>query len=303
MNIVNNSTCDISLLGLNVVKTLVYEVIQKCAKEKELAYQRTSKNDEIPLQIIAIINDVHDLAINRNLIDYVKRGRGRKYTTSSYRVIGEAIWELVRFGILIPSGVKTEDGAMQQHVNAFYFTEYGKSAILEDGGPIPSDPTGFLSKIKSDIPNIDDVIYMYTEESIYGYNNERLLSATITIGAASEKALLLLIEAYTSYLPTEKERISFIKKTNGKAIKRQFEEFVKSFEAHKGLMDKDVVDGTGIVINGIFELLRNCRNDAGHPTGKRLSKEEVFTLLRLFVSYINKIYDMIDYFNNNKATE
>jgi len=48
----------------------------------------------------------------------------------------------VRFGILIPSGVKTENGNMQQHVNAFYFTEYGRKAVLEDS-PIPSDPTGF----------------------------------------------------------------------------------------------------------------------------------------------------------------
>ena len=303
MNIVNNSMCDISLLDLNVVKTLVYEVIQKCAKDKEPANQRASKNGEIPLQIDAIINDAHDLAINKNLIDYAKRGSGRKYTTSSYRVVGEAVWELVRFGILIPSGVETDDAYMKQHVNAFYFTEYGRNTILEDGGPIPSDPTGFLSRIKNDIPNIDDVIYIYTEESIYGYNNERLLSATITIGAASEKALLLLIEAYTSYLPTEKEQNSFIKKTNGRVIKKQFEEFVKSFEAHKSTMDKNVVDGTGIVISGIFELLRNCRNDAGHPTGKRLNKEEVFILLRLFVSYINKIYDMINYFNNNKAAE
>ncbi|MCL2405318.1 MAG: hypothetical protein FWC92_07205, partial [Defluviitaleaceae bacterium] len=68
-------------------------------------------------------------------------------------------------------------------------------------------------RLKNDVPNVDDVIYMYAEESIYGYNNGRMLSATITIGVASEKAIMLLIEAFISYLPTENERVSFEKRT------------------------------------------------------------------------------------------
>ena len=82
------------------------------------------------------------------------------------------------------------------------------------------------------------------------------LSATTAIGCASEKALLLLIEAYISFLPSDKERDSFVKRTNGKQIKTQFEEFWKSFGGHKGEFDKELTDGIDIVVGGIFELLR-----------------------------------------------
>lgn len=212
--------------------------------------------------------------------------------------IGSVLWSLVSQEILyidMPSDLSSSTISL-----VFDITEYGLQ-VLSAGIPIPHDPDGYLSYIKSEIPNIDDTIYTYISESINAYNHNLLLSATTTIGCASEKALLLLLEAYIPFLPSEKERESFLKRTKGKFIKIQFEEFQKSFAGQKSRVDKELTDGIDIVIGGIFELLRQNRNSTGHPTGKSMPKDRVFAALQLFVTYCKRIYELIDFFNNNKS--
>lgn len=46
-------------------------------------------------------------------------------------------------------------------------------------------------------------------------------------------------------------------------------------------------------------MIRNYRNDAGHPTGNQLSKEHAFANLQVFIPYCKKVYELIEYFNNN----
>ncbi|MCL2405319.1 MAG: hypothetical protein FWC92_07210 [Defluviitaleaceae bacterium] len=90
MNINNNrNVFDISVLELNVAKTLAYEVIQEYAKGNAPAYQRTSKDDEVAVQIDSIVNCVYDLAVKRALIDKVQGVTWRKYTTSSYELLAK----------------------------------------------------------------------------------------------------------------------------------------------------------------------------------------------------------------------
>lgn len=182
----------------------------------------------------------------------------------------------------------------------FDITEYGLQ-VLSSGAPIPHDPDGYLSYIKSEVPNMDDTIHTYISESINAYNHNLFLSATTAIGCASEKALLLLIDAYIPFLPSQKERDSFLNRTKGRFIKTQFEEFQKSFTGHKSRVDKELTDGIDIVISGIFEILRQNRNSTGHPTGKSMTKDRVFASLQLFVTYCKRIYELIDFFNNNKS--
>jgi len=290
---------DISTLDMDVVRTLVWEILKECVNDDTVSTQRLIPKDEDPLFISFVLGAVHDMAAKRGIGSIVRRQRDARYTTSSHRAIGEALWELVRYGILVPTSMEEGHSEQTRHAGAFYFTVYGRKAIRLHT-PIPSDPHGYINRLTQKIPNINHIVLRYARESINGYNSGLLLSATITIGAAAEKSILLLIDAYSKYLP-ESECNKLKQSTDNRPIKRKFEAFVKSFNGYRGVIEKDkeykgIVDSVDIFITGIFDLLRVNRNDAGHPTGNDLSKDEVFVLLQLFITYVERVYELIRYF-------
>jgi|GEM_PF-588443 len=247
-----------------------------------------------------ICMSIAELAAKKNIIQNPPIPQMQPFTNEvsalAKQRIGSVIWELVCQQILYIDLTQNNYSGNQGFI--FDITEYGQK-VLASGKPIPHDPDGYLDYLRHEIPDIDNVIYTYVAESINAYNNNLLLSATTAIGCASEKALLLLIEAYIPFLPTEKEQASFVQKTKGKFIKNQFEEFQKSLGGQKGRIDKELVDGIDIVISGIFELLRQNRNSAGHPTGKQMKKENVYASLQIFITYCKRIYALMEFFKNN----
>ena len=56
-------------------------------------------------------------------------------------------------------------------------------------------------------------------------------------------------------------------------------------------------------VEGIFELVRNQRNDSGHPTGKDVSKDDLFINLRLFITFCQDIYKLIEWLDANPLWE
>jgi len=113
----------------------------------------------------------------------------------------------------------------------YHVTEYGKSAIA-NGPQSPYDPDGYLNRLKATIPNLDPVILTYLNESLHTFRIGCLLSSSVTLGCASEKAMLLLIDAYASALPSGATKDRFIKATEGKMIKTQYDEFLKMLDGH-----------------------------------------------------------------------
>lgn len=178
-------------------------------------------------------------------------------------------------------------------------TDYGEKVIASNG-PVPNDTNGYLNRIKKEIPDLDSVIEAYLSESIRTYNINQLLSATITLGCASEKSLLLLIETYRDTFKDNTKQEKFIKKTEGKFIKIQFKEFDKDFKGIMGQLPTDLKDNYTNTLTGIFEMIRRNRNLAGHPTGNQMDKDTLFANLQVFIPYCRFIYDLKKYFINYK---
>jgi hypothetical protein len=171
-------------------------------------------------------------------------------------------------------------------------TDYGKKAI-KSKLPIPNDPTGYLNRIKNEIPQLDPIIEIYLSESIRTYNINQLLSSTIALGCASEKALLLLIDTYQQTFDHIQGTERFGAKVKNRMIKIQFEEFQKDFRRIVGDLPKELTDNYENILLGVFEMFRNQRNQAGHPTGHIVNKETLFANLQVFVGYCKRIYDII----------
>ena len=183
------------------------------------------------------------------------------------------MWDMIIEGIVRP-GQRGKGGELP----FYYVTEWGK-AKLEDHNT-PYDPDGYLRRLRNAIPGIDSVIVGYITECLHTFRIGCLLSATITLGCAAEKAILLLVEAYGDGLPAAK-KTAFKKKTDGQGIRIQYSEFNKMAENHlKGHLPGKIKDGLDTALTTVFNMFRSHRNDAGHPTGRTLSREEVYGLSR-----------------------
>ncbi|MGN7760472.1 hypothetical protein [Paenibacillus sp. 22594] len=250
-----------------------------------------------------VCNSVAGLLIQKGIVTDPNQNGRVFYTNVDYALnpldednVREIIWNLIVEGVLT-IGINPSNANWPW----LKVTEYGK-VMLQSSEPIPHDPSGYLARLTTEVPDINTVILTYITESLRTYNINCLLSATIALGCASEKALLLLIEAYTNYISTDETRKKFIQATQGKMIKRQFEEFNKRFETVKGTLPGDIEDGSAITLIGVFEMIRNNRNDAGHPTGKMVDKNIIYSGLQVFIPYCKKVYQLISYFNDNAST-
>lgn len=157
-------------------------------------------------------------------------------------------------------------------------TDYGHSVVHSEM-PMPHDPSGYIKRLKTDVPKVDNLIITYMVESLKAYRINLLLSSTIMLGCASEKALLLLIDSFIGSYEDEAKRKTLYDKFANKMIKRQFDELIRSLTTIKSDLPKEIEDGLNNVLFGIFEMIRNYRNDAGHPTGSAYQKNRS---LRIF---------------------
>ena len=175
--------------------------------------------------------------------------------------------------------------------------KYGKEKLKDHNTPY--DPDGYLNRLRFAISTIDPTIVTYITECLHAFRIGCLLSATITLGCAAEKAILLLVETYTDALLTgPKEK--FRKATNGKMIRMQYAELNKAMENHlTPKLPSDVKDGLDTALTTVFNMFRSHRNDAGHPTGKALTREEVYALITAFPLYVKKAYELLDWIKSN----
>jgi hypothetical protein len=133
---------------------------------------------------------------------------------------------------------------------------------------------------------------------IHGLNR----AAAVMLGGASEKAILVLIESFSKSiadLPKRQRLESNIDKA--RSVFRKYELFEKQFSPIKSALPKNLTDSIDSLLRGVFDLIRNSRNDAGHPaSGTTVDRDLVYSHLRLFIPYSARIYGLIHWFETNK---
>lgn len=263
---------------------------------RSLALEAFKKSPET--QYLGLCNLVAELAVQKGLAANPQEGIvtfGASYQLNSHDEdrIREIIWDLI-VSRLVTIGINSSNPNWPW----LKLTEYGRQ-VVNSVLPTPHDPSGYLSRLQKEVPKIDNVIFTYLEESLRTYNIGALLSSTITLGCASEKALLILIEAFGNAIQNAKRKQKFEADTRGRLIKRQFDVFVQNLNGIKGNLPGDIIDGVDTMLLGIFEMIRNYRNDAGHPSGKSISREQVYANLQVFIAYCKKVYQLKDFFERN----
>jgi len=151
------------------------------------------------------------------------------------------------------------------------------------------------------------VIVDYVNEAIRCFNHSCDRAAAVMLGAASEKAVLLLFDVFASAIEDEKRSKRFVE-DGGKLISRKFDtlqrrlvQITSQDELSSELRRvKETLDG---FLGPLFHLIRAYRNQAGHPEMPgHVERDTVFVNLRVFTEYIRRVYQLIDYFSQNKVT-
>lgn len=207
-----------------------------------------------------------------------------------YNVIREVVQEFINSGLLYPG----QPGDQNSGYPWLTITTYGKEAFLTENW-LPYDPEGYVKALKATVPTLDDVTLAYIGESISSFSRRQLLSATITLGVASENLMLLLIEAYLAWLP-EPRKSALQKKIEDRWISTQYKEFKLEFTKDAKTLPKELQADWETYLDGIFNFIRLNRNSAGHPTGKELGAKVVYANLQIFAEYARYIHALMAFF-------
>jgi hypothetical protein len=210
-------------------------------------------------------------------------------------LIQEVIWSFIIEGLLVPGLDDSNQGWPFLRLTA-----YGQRCIAEHQ-ILPHDPEGYLRDFQGSVSSADPVILEYLTEALQCFLRDLNRACAVMLGAASEKAVLLLIESYANSIADPNRRTQVNAQIEKAAsIFRKYEVFETGFAKIKAQLPKQLTENADSLLRGVFDLIRNSRNDAGHPaSGILISRDSNYSHLRLFIPYCKRIYELIVWFAAN----
>lgn len=177
----------------------------------------------------------------------------------------------------------------------YRITDHGRR-VLQTREYSPYDPNGYLDRLKSDITDLDETIVRYVAESLECLQRDCLLAAAVTLGCASEKAMLLLIEQFGQAISDAAKREKYRKATNDWRISIKYKNFRKELDRIAGSLPKELCSPLESHIGGVFNLIRHVRNEAGHPSEEPIERDTIIANQTIFPGYCKHVYSLIDHF-------
>ena len=220
------------------------------------------------------------------------KGEDGNFSDSNHDKLLEAITLLERRGLVVRN-IPTQGRVGQRYQFVVYLTSIGIKSNIDDEIILLVDkPEEILSDLEQKVGNLDPVVRQYYLESLRAYQEGLYISSVICLGAASERAIHWLAETIESYSEKYQEEIK--KRRNGK-ISRLTEYLSNTVIPNTFVEDKDFARGLKDLLDGLGNLYRENRNEAGHPKTVYQSwlEEDQGRLLIYFRRYITTICEAI----------
>lgn len=204
----------------------------------------------------------------------------------------ELFWDLFRQGI-ITLGCDNAN----RNFPFFRLTELGEKIIASQEPYFFHDVSSYANLIKEQIPEIKDTTLIYVKEAIQAFLSGCMLSSSVMIGVAIEDAFLSLLEETEN---NEKWQDVYRNVFKQKTILQKFNKFKSILDQNIENLPSNTKEDLDTNLSSILSIIRNFRNESGHPTGKIISREQTYVLLHLFIPCCKKIYDLIKYFKEDR---
>lgn len=164
---------------------------------------------------------------------------------------------------------------------------------------LPAEIEKFPQTLRERVEVCDDVIVWFFQESLKCYKAGSISGSAFMLGAASEKAINLLIDKYAACIDDPKNQDRFKSRIGNRMISIKYDEFKRSYASSKnrpteGILAQDL----DVLIDGAFNFYRHTRNQVGHPQMvPDLDNGVVLANLGQFITYIERIYGLMDHFH------
>lgn len=159
--------------------------------------------------------------------------------------------------------------------------------------------TDFANFIKFiiDNPKLDNLQKRYLFEACECGDKNNLLSATVMLGASAELLLLELCKAYKIYLDNHGDVTAadaFDKRVvNARCAHDRLTEFFKRANSNGDLFQRLGFEDINLNFS-FFDIIRQTRNDSGHPTGNTITLEQFKMILSNYQHFLPKTIDAIE---------
>ena len=138
-----------------------------------------------------------DIRRNFELERYEREKTAGKVFLDKYWIeISSVFWEFVANGTLA-LGYGPYPG--EYDLSHFKITEYGKQWLTSEDKPIPEDYDGYLDYLRTNVENIDEVMFVYISEAINTFKNRNIFASAVMLGAAAEKMIYMLAEGIVKF--------------------------------------------------------------------------------------------------------
>lgn len=209
--------------------------------------------------------------------------------------INEIVWDLILERVATPGENMPDKG-----FPFFRLTKFGKDYISQSA-PHYYDPEGYMEFLGKLVQNLDSVIEQYIFESLRCYRRQLFFASAVMIGAAAEKAILLLLQAIADSISEEgrkKKVAQLLDRPNlpdifqiiTKTVDTLIDEKSIPYSVHKGCTEH---------LLSLFEMIRVQRNDAIHPVVGQVDRSKVFLSLQTIPAALESVNRLIDWFKSN----
>lgn len=203
----------------------------------------------------------------------------------------EVFWDLFLQRIIT---LGTENNP-NQSFPFFRLSSFGQQLLENKDLYFFHDVSTYEAVIKQNIPDIDPVTMLYLKEAMQAFMSGCMLSSSVMLGVAAEHSferLLETIAANPKYEPV------FKNVSKERSILPKLNKFKQILDQHIGEFKPEIREDLDTNFSGIIAIIRNFRNESGHPSGKIVSREQCYILLQLFVPYCKKIYQLKKFFED-----
>lgn len=217
----------------------------------------------------------------------------------AYPRLLDEVYELVRIGVLRPDPGSSTRSMM--------ITAHGAACLDADDPDLPPHSAERVAQLRARFPDAPDLdlLARHYGEAIATYRDSHDLSATVMIGACYELGLREMAEAIVQYRERSASPLPGVdedahKKTMKRLRKGKYvsaakltdflaEVFVGSFKSKMG-GDQSWLE-TCLSPHSFF--VRRLRNEAGHPTGVPIDRDEVATYIQLFLKFYGRVRSIV----------
>ena len=135
---------------------------------------------------------------------------------------------------------------------------------------------------------------VYLKEAMQAFRVGCVLSSTVMLGVSTEHTFDLLIETINNN-PTHASTFQAV--SNQWGALRRVNAFKSILDTQINTLPRDIKEDLDTHFAGILSMIRNYRNQSGHPTGNIIDREQCYVLLQLFIPYGRKMYQLMQHYS------